>query len=105
MIEELVLKYGSQVGIGVVLVAALVFFGRILVNYFIKKLDEKDAYIQILIKTNQDNTDAFRITVNHSQHEMMDVLKDLKDSIGSQTDVFKQLVKDNYMKQHTNNDK
>mgnify|MGYP001610040040 CR=1 FL=1 len=98
MIEELILKYGSQLAIGTILVILLAYFGRIIITYFMNKHDEKDNYIKELVAKNQENVDKFEKTVNHSQHEMMNVLKELRESINSQTDVFKQLIRDDYKK-------
>mgnify|MGYP001562299161 FL=1 len=105
MIEELILKYGSQLAIGTILVVLLAYFGRIIITYLLAKVDEKDNYIKDLMKSNQVNLEKFERTVNHSQHDMMEVLKELGESISSQsksidaqTAVFKQLVKENYNK-------
>lgn len=61
--------------------------------YFTKKLDNRDEYIGQLVAANQANVENFVNTINHNQTKFNSSIDRLDNSIKSQTEVFKQLIK------------
>ena len=90
----------TQLGIGVMAVMLLGYIAKLTFPYFLRKIDEKDAVITKL-------TEDFRETINHKQTEFSaainrqsEAVETLAENIAqntrvteSQTDVFKQLIK------------
>lgn len=84
------------IGIIATVAALLGWTVRFLFRYFTKKLDERDRYMEKLVEQNQVNVSNFVNTINHNQTKMNAAIDDLTKTMASQTEVFKQLIKDDY---------
>lgn len=77
-------EQATVITIGLAALTLLGFVAKLTFPYFMKNIDKKDAYIQQL-------TVDFRETINKGHQ----VQQELSKSISAQTEVFKQIIKQN----------
>mgnify|MGYP001591420280 CR=1 FL=1 len=90
MIENFLIENINQLTIGAFAIAFLVLTW----NYFTNKERERESYLKQILAESQKNTEKFSEVINHSQTKMTNALDKLANSIESEKEVFKEVLRE-----------